>query len=104
MADREHLAEFLKINISRIPQKPETIPNPKQRMVELGKSSRRKAIREDMVPRPGSGRSIGPAYNSRLAKFVWDEESGWRPEVAIQNSDSLRRCINCINRKVEEFR
>ncbi len=104
LADREHLSEFLKVNVSRIPLDPETILDPKRQMVELGRLSSRKAIREDMVPRPGSGRSIGPAYNSRLTRFVLDEESGWRPEVAMQSSDSLRRCINCISRKVEAFR
>jgi len=103
MADREHLSEFLKVNISRIPQEPEAIPDPKERMVELARSSRSRATREDMVPRPGSGRSIGPAYSSTLSRFVWDRESGWNPEVAMQNSDSLRRCIHCIRHKAAEF-
>jgi hypothetical protein len=35
-------------------------------VVELARYSRRRDIREDMVPRPGSGRSVGAAYTSRL--------------------------------------
>jgi hypothetical protein len=47
-------------------------------------------IREDMLPRRGSGRPIGPAYTSRMIEFV---ENNWRPEVAARSSDSLRRCL-----------
>ena len=42
-----------------------------------------------MVPRPGSGRLVGPAYASRLIEYA---EAHWRPEVAGQCTDSLRRC------------
>jgi hypothetical protein len=89
LADREQLARFLSVTTSRIPLNPETIDDPKRTMVELARHSRQRNIREDMVPRPRSGRTVGPAYTSRLIEFV---ETLWRPEVAVRHSDSLRRC------------
>jgi hypothetical protein len=59
-------------------------------MVVLAAQSRRHDIREDMLPRPGSGRAIGPAYTSRMIEFI---QSYWRPDVATFSSDSLRRCL-----------
>jgi hypothetical protein len=88
-ADPEELGQFLGVPMSAIPNNPEGVANPKQEMVNLARSSRFRTIREDMVPRAGSGRSVGPAYTSRLVEFA---SKRWRPDVAEQNSDSLSRC------------
>ena len=101
LADREGMAKFLSIAQSRIPASPESLDNPKNVLVDLARRSRRKAIREDMVPRPGSGRSIGPAYTSRLIEFAY---TFWRPEVAAHHADSLRRCCGCIQELIEQVR
>ena len=90
LADRRRLAKFLGVPISRVPVLPEAIEDPKRAVVELAALSRWRDIREDMVPRPGSGRTIGPAYASRLIEFVGTR---WNPEVAAGSSDSLRRCL-----------
>jgi hypothetical protein len=50
-----------------------------------------------MVPRPASGRSVGPAYASRLIEFA---RSAWRPEIAAERSESLRRAIASLERLV----
>jgi hypothetical protein len=89
MADREHLARFLGVAVVRVPSDPEALEDPKQMMVDLARHSRRRAIREDMVPRHRSGRPVGPAYTSRMIEFA---ETLWHPEVAEQDADSLRRC------------
>jgi hypothetical protein len=93
LADRERLASFLAVSASRIPLEPERLQDSKEAMVNLARSSRRVEIREDMVPRPESGRRVGPAYSSRLIEFVG---ALWRPERAATRSDSLRRCITCL--------
>lgn len=93
MADRERLARYLSIGRTRIPSQPEAESNPKQAMVNLARRSRRRDIREDMVPREGSGISEGPAYTSRLIEFA---ENQWRPDVAARSSDSLRGCIESL--------
>jgi hypothetical protein len=95
LADAARLAAFLGVPQSRVPSDPEGLEEPKATMVNLARSSRRRAIREDMVPREGGGRRVGPAYSSRLNEFV---SSSWRPEVAARRSDSLRRAIDCLQR------
>jgi hypothetical protein len=97
LADRERLAAFLGVKSARLPANPEEEPDPKRIIVELAQQSRRREIREDMAPRPGSGRQIGPAYSSRLIEFV-SGSGGWRPEVAARSSDSLRRCLSCLRK------
>jgi hypothetical protein len=99
LADRESIAKFLSVSPSRIPIDPESESNPKQLMVDLAARSKRRSIREDMVPRPGSGRSVGPAYTSRLIEFV--QSPLWRPTIAAERSESLRRCRGCIERLVQ---
>lgn len=89
-ADVERLARFLSVGRARIPTLPEQVEDPKATMVELARQSRKRDIREDMVPRPGSGRKVGPAYASRLMEFA---QNSWRPQVAAARCDSLRRCI-----------
>jgi len=93
MADRERLAAFLSIPVSRIPDKPEDVDDPKRMIVDLAVKSRRKDIQNDIVPRQGSGRLIGPAYNARLIEYTSDPNAGWRPAIAAKYSSSLNRCI-----------
>lgn len=101
MADQERLARFLSVALSKIPLNPDAVANPKQTVVDIARKSRRKEIREDMVPRPGSGRKVGPAYASRLIEFASDEGNGWRPLVAAGSSDSLRRCLERLGELVQ---
>ncbi len=101
MADRERLARFLSVDLARIPQNVESVSHPKLTMVEIAQHSRRREIREDMVPRAGSGRVVGPAYTARLIEFVMVAKFGWRPEVAAECSESLKRCLRCLRRLKE---
>lgn len=87
LADRERFAAFFGVPASSVPERPEDLPNPKQEAVGLARRSRRTEVCMDMLPRPGSGRRVGPAYTSRLIEFV---QNVWRPEVAAQRSPSLK--------------
>jgi hypothetical protein len=98
LADRRRVAHFLGVPTSAVPLEPEILVNPKRTIVNLARRSRRRAIREDLVPREGSGREVGPAYTSRLIEFVFDTESGWRPRVAAGAARSLRGYIQCLRR------
>lgn len=98
LADHERLARFLAVRPALIECEPERIHSAKDAISKFARHSRRREIREDMSPRPGSGRRIGPAYTSRLMEFATDENNGWRPEVAAQFCDSLARCLGCIRR------
>jgi hypothetical protein len=93
LADRESLAAFLGVAESRIPTRPETLANPKETPVNLARGSRRRPIRQDMTPRPASGRLVGPAYTSRLIEYV---QGDWRPDTAAHHADSLLRLCNRV--------
>lgn len=97
MADSETLADYLGVSCSRISSAPERLPHPKEAMVNLARRSRRKSVREDMVPGERSGRRVGPAYPGRLIEYA---ATAWRPEVAARRSESLRRAIDCLCRLV----
>jgi hypothetical protein len=99
-ADKERLAKFLSVPVGRIPTNPDAIENPKEEMVRLAGTSKSREIRQDMVPSAGSGRSVGPAYTSRLIEFVAASNNPWRPTVAQTQSDSLRRCLANLKRLV----
>lgn len=98
LADTERFARFLSVPITRLPINPEEVENPKEHVLSLARRSRRSAIREDMVPRPGSRRAEGPAYTSRLIQFA---QGAWRPNVAAQRSESLSRCLDCLRELVD---
>lgn len=94
LADRERIARALAVGLRRIPGDPDAIPNPKAELVDLARHSSSRAVREQMVPREGSGRSVGALYATRLIQFIGDEEGGWRPDQAAVRSDSFGRCLN----------
>lgn len=96
MADASTLSNFLHVRASLVPTEPDTLGYPKQALVNLARRSTRSEIRTDMVPRPSSGNSIGPAYASRLMEYVSDRRNGWRPNIAANVSDSLRRCRDSL--------
>jgi hypothetical protein len=101
LADSERLASFLAVSVRRIPAAPDRLDDPKAELVSLARSSRRQAVRHDMVPRPESGRRVGAAYTSRLIEFA----SGlWRPEAASLRSDSLGRAIGRMRQLAESVR
>jgi hypothetical protein len=102
LADRERLSKFLSVGASRIPHNPEILDSPKLAMVEIARLSRRRDVRENMVPRAGSGRKIGPAYTSLLIEFARDPDHGWRPSVAAKSSDSLDRCIRRLKQLIRD--
>lgn len=100
LADRERLSKFLSVGASRIPHNPEILGSPKLTMVEIAKHSRRRDVRENMLPRAGSGLKTGPAYTSFLIEFARDSEHGWRPSVAAKSSDSLDRCMRRLEQLI----
>ena len=95
LADPEHMATFLGVRQRDLPRNPDSLADPKATIVRLAARSRRRAIREDLVPRRGSGRPVGPAYNSQLMEFA---RTKWRPERAAAVSVSLAKCLSSLRR------
>lgn len=85
LADREAMAAFLKIKEASLPMAPETLPDPKAKLIDLAQKAPR-AIRVGMTP---IGRaSIGPDYNELLKGFIIDY---WTIERASPVAPSLAR-------------
>jgi len=95
LGDHEQIALLLGLPSHRIPENPESLSNPKEALVTLARHSPKTRVRDDMIPRPRSGRAVGPAYASRLMEFA---RMQWRPEVAARRCDSLRRAMDALKR------
>jgi hypothetical protein len=91
LADREAFANFLGINVARLPADVEAVQNPKETLIQLTRESPKKKLRDDICPPPHSTRRIGPNYNAQLGSFVADR---WNPMAARLNSRSLDRTID----------
>ncbi|MGD9896640.1 MAG: hypothetical protein AB7T14_06160 [Candidatus Methylacidiphilaceae bacterium] len=95
LADAKSIARFLRIEQRLVPPDPESLLDPKIKLVEVARESRNRDLRADIVPRPHSGRKTGPAYVSRMIEFV---HGNWQPDRAAQRSESLRRAIEALRR------
>jgi hypothetical protein len=87
LADREAISQYLDVSMDLVPLNPDNELDPKRSLVALAGHSRQSKIREAMGP--SIGRRVGPLYSIHVTEFV---ESHWRPEIAAECSDSLRRC------------
>jgi hypothetical protein len=93
LADRVGFAKFLGISLDLVTTDVDKIDDPKRYLIELAKRSRRRTIREDLVPRIGSTAKQGPAYNDRLISFV---RTNWDHSAAKENSPSLERTVRAL--------
>ena len=100
LADSVSFADFLGIDVVRIPIDVEAIPDPKRVLVRLARGSRRRELREDICPPAGSTRLVGPNYNPRLGVFVAER---WNPRNARLHAPSLDRAIRCLEKFEPEW-
>ena len=52
LADRQGIARFLGIGVSKVPQEPEALRDPKEELVGLAKSSGNRRLRDALAPAP----------------------------------------------------
>lgn len=90
LADSANLARFFGVAKANFPNDPEAEMRPKSVLLSLAQRSRNRNLREGLIPRRGSGATIGPEYNAILQKFVADN---WDVRLAADNADSLRRFV-----------
>lgn len=95
LADRTGIASFLGISKTKIPLNTDAIPDPKQLLINLAKKSRKRDLREAIVPLPNTTAKVGPDYNGQLSNFV---DKLWNIKDATKNSFSLHRAVNAIRK------
>ncbi|MEG4034659.1 hypothetical protein QUA03_12625 [Microcoleus sp. S36b_A4] len=93
LAHREGFAQFLGISVDLIPGDADRIPDPKQLLINLAKKSKKRNLREAIVPDRNSTAKIGKDYNGQLIHFV---NQSWQVASAQTNSPSLERAMNAI--------
>ena len=91
MADRMGFAAFLSIPLHRIPSPTDSILNPKEFLLSIARRSKKKTVREALVPVQGATLSVGSEYNTLLSEFVQDH---WNLERAAGVSPSLKRTVD----------
>ena len=93
LADRFGFAKFLGIARDKLPKNPDDLSDPKAHLINLARISRKRDLREDILPRIRSTAKQGPAYNERLVSFV---REAWNPSKARQLSSSLERTLKAL--------
>lgn len=87
LADRQAIAAFLGVRVAQVPAEPDLDPHPKRSLVGLARTSRKRSIREALVPAE-SGAAVGPEYTPFVTAFI---EAHWDCRRARPNSPSLER-------------
>jgi hypothetical protein len=93
LADRENFANFLGIPVILVPTEVDKIPDPKQCLINLTKRSRKRSLKEAIIPSSKSTAKIGKDYNGTLAHFI---QNNWQIKNAQINSPSLQRAMNAL--------
>jgi hypothetical protein len=100
LADADALGEVLAVRRARISPDPDALDDPKGHLLDLARHSRRRIIREGMLPASGSTARVGPGYAATLIEFATNR---WRPVVAAGRSPSLAR-LRAFLRRVSQGR
>lgn len=95
MADRAGMARFLEISADLMPVSPDDLEDAKVELIGLASRSRRRSLREDLVPGTGFSRTVGPGYTARLIEFT---SNIWDPRNAAAQSPSLASCIAALKK------
>ncbi len=93
LGHREAFARFLGIEFRLVPSEVDKLNDPKKVLLELAAKSKKRQLREAIVPAPESTARVGPDYNGRLVFFV---ETSWEVRQAMENSPSLRRAVKAL--------
>lgn len=98
LADREAFAAHFAVPVARVPRDPETLDRPKDALTRACRSSRRRQVREAMVP-PAGTIGPGPEYTVAIGDYC---RTAWRPATAAASAPSLRRALAEIDRLLAE--
>lgn len=94
LADHDGFARFFRVRPGGVSAHPESLPDPKQSVVDAARSSRAAMVRDGVPPRPGSGRRTGQLYAALLIEYVIQH---WDPDAARKRSASLDRAMTRLS-------
>ena len=94
LADRENFASFFSISQNLVPLNPDNEVDPKRTVISLAKRSRKKEIREAIVPIDEYAAN-GPGYNIQFQSYI---QNMWDIDSARKNSPSLDRTIKVFEK------
>ena len=94
LADRENFASFFFVNKALVPLYPDNETDPKQTIINIAKKSRKRAIREDIIPIDQYAKT-GPGYNIQLQNYI---QHTWNINSARRNSQSLNKAIKSLEK------
>lgn len=95
LGDRANLAKFLGVSTALVPIEAENLDDPKAALITLAASSRRRDVRDRIVPKRGSTARQGPDYNGCLVEFLRD----WDIDASAGECPSLLHAL----RRLKEF-
>ena len=95
LAHRSAFAAFLGIRTTLIPSKPDELEDPKRSLLQLATRSKKRFLREAIVPAIGSTAKIGPDYNGALISFI---QTTWMAKEASKHSPSLNSALKAIEK------
>jgi hypothetical protein len=94
LADREGFAQYLRINVERIPLDCDSIADPKVHIISLARRCRNNYLKRGIIPKSGSTAKQGPYFNDCLIPFVKDN---WDINNACNHSESLSRALRALS-------
>jgi hypothetical protein len=90
MADAPSFRRFFSLN--KVDDAPELLDDPKEYLVSLARSSRKRAIRDGVAPK-GTAK-VGNLYNSILLDFIYNH---WKVDRARVRAPSLQRFVDRLS-------
>ncbi|MFM0667412.1 hypothetical protein [Paraburkholderia sediminicola] len=90
LADHVGFSKFAVVSKDLFPPSPETEPDAKQALLGIVKKSKRRELREEMLPARGATSPVGLGYNIHMTDFV---KNYWDIDRAATRAPSLARAI-----------
>ncbi|CAB3782343.1 hypothetical protein [Paraburkholderia caffeinilytica] len=90
LADHIGFSKFAVVSKDLFPGNPEMEPDPKQALLALVKKSKRRELRDEMLPGKGATSPVGLGYNIHMTEFV---KNHWNVGRAVDRAPSLARAI-----------
>ncbi|MDR5760892.1 hypothetical protein QCE88_28300 [Caballeronia sp. LZ035] len=96
LADHIGFSRFAAVSKDLFPALPETDVDPKQRLLSLVKKSKRRELRDEMLPGKGATSPVGLGYNVHMTDFVRNHWSVGAGSCAGAEPGPRRAARGCI--------